>query len=58
MPAETLIDLGPETLRRALKENPPNSFRLLNAMARMLSGGLKCERHIAEQLELDLKLQL
>jgi hypothetical protein len=46
---ETLLDLGPETLRRALQENPMNAFRLLNAMARTVSGGLKCERHIADQ---------
>jgi len=46
---ETLLDLGPETLRRALQENPMNAFRLLNALARVLSGGLKCERHVADQ---------
>ena len=56
--SEALLDLGPETLRRALKENPLNAFRLLNSIARMLSGGLKCERHVADQLERALKQHL
>ena len=55
--SEALIDLGPETLRRALKENPMSCFRLLNALARVLSGGLKCERHIADLAARALILQ-
>jgi hypothetical protein len=54
---ETLLDLGPETLRRALQENPMNAFRLLNAMARTVSGGLKCERHVADQAALQARAE-
>ena len=54
--SEALVALGPETLRRALQENPLNAFRLLNAMARVLSGGLKCERHLADQVQRQARL--
>jgi hypothetical protein len=50
---ESFIDFGPETVRRALKENPMNAFRLLNALARILSGGLRCERFICEKVNHD-----
>ena len=55
--SETLIDLGPEAIRRALKENPMSCFRLLNALARVLSGGLKGERLIADLAQRALELQ-
>jgi hypothetical protein len=54
---EALIDLGSGTLQRALKENPLNAFRLLNALARILSGGLKCERLLDELAERKARLQ-
>ena len=53
---EALIDFGRDTLQRALKENPLNAFRLLNAMARMLSGGIKCERLLAEEADRKARL--
>ena len=50
---ETFIDLGPETIRRALEQNPMNAFRLLNALARILSGGLRSERFLAQKAQHD-----
>jgi hypothetical protein len=44
--AEALIDLGPEVLRQSMKDDSRNAYRLLNSMARILSGGLRCEQHI------------
>ena len=55
--SEALIDLGPATLRRALQEQPLNALRLLNSLARMLSGGIKCERHVVEQAERQARLE-
>ena len=46
---EVFANLGPETVRRALEESPRNAFRLLNALARILSGGLRCERFLAQK---------
>jgi hypothetical protein len=50
---EIFVDLGPETIRRALQQSPMNAFRLLNALARILSGGLRCERFLAQKAELE-----
>jgi len=43
---QTIIDLGPEGLKEAMKDSPLNCFRLLNALARLINSGLKCETHI------------
>jgi hypothetical protein len=29
-----------------MKDSPLNCFRLLNALARLINSGLKCEKHI------------
>jgi hypothetical protein len=43
---QTIIDLGPEGLKDAMKDSPLNCFRLLNALARLINSGLKCETQI------------
>jgi hypothetical protein len=43
---QTIVDLGPEGLKEAMQASPLNCFRLLNAMARLINSGLKCETHI------------
>jgi hypothetical protein len=43
---QTVIDLGPEGLKDAMKDSPLNCFRLLNALARLINSGLKCEHQI------------
>ena len=48
---ETIVGLGGEILREALLANPLNYFRMLNSFARLTTGGLKCERHLAEEAQ-------
>jgi hypothetical protein len=48
---EAIAGAGSDILREALEENPLNYFRMLNSFARLTNGGLKCERHLAEQAE-------
>jgi hypothetical protein len=43
---QTIIDLGPDGLKDAMKDSPLNCFRLLNALARLVNSGLKCESHV------------
>jgi len=43
---QTIIDLGPAGLKDAMKDSPLNCFRLLNALARLINSGLKCENQI------------
>ncbi len=43
-----LADFGPQTIRTACQANPLNLIRLLNSLARLTDGGLKCERHQKE----------
>jgi hypothetical protein len=43
---QTIIDLGPEGLKEAMQASPLNCFRLLNALARLINSGLKCETQI------------
>jgi len=44
-----VADVGAEILREALIANPLNYFRMLNAFSRIAAGGLKCERHLADE---------
>jgi hypothetical protein len=46
---QTIIDLGPEGLKEAMRASPLNCFRLLNALARLVNSGLKCEQVVAKQ---------
>jgi hypothetical protein len=46
---EAVVDIGADILREALLENPLNYFRMLNAFSRLTTGGLKCERHLADE---------
>ena len=46
--SETLLDLGPDVLRKGLADDPRNAFRLLNSLARLISGGLRCEKLLLE----------
>ena len=48
---ETIVGLGGEILREALLANPLNYFRMLNSFARLTTGGLKCERHLADEAQ-------
>jgi hypothetical protein len=43
---QTIVDLGPEGLKEAMQASPLNCFRLLNALARLINSGLKCEHQI------------
>jgi hypothetical protein len=54
--SEALIDLGPETLRKGLQQDPRNAYRLLNSLARLLSGGLRCEQYLLATAERKAKL--
>ncbi len=54
---EAVAELGGDVLREALIANPLNYFRMLNSFARLTNGGLKCEHHLAETAERQLKLQ-
>ena len=55
--SEALIDLGPEALRKGLQEDPRNAYRLLNSLARLLSGGLRCEQHLLDAAERKAQLE-
>jgi hypothetical protein len=48
---EAVVELGSDILREALIANPLNYFRMLNAFSRLTNGGLKCERHLAEEAQ-------
>jgi len=48
---EAVADIGPDILRQALAANPLNYFRMLNSFARLTNGGLKCDRHLQEDLD-------
>jgi hypothetical protein len=54
---ETVAELGGDILREALIANPLNYFRMLNSFARLTNGGLKCERHLAEEADRKTKLE-
>jgi hypothetical protein len=47
--SEAMVALGPDVLREALAANPLNYFRMLNSFTRLINGGLRCERHAAEE---------
>ncbi len=53
---ELLIDLDPNSLRELLETNPDKYTRLLNAIARLSDGQLKCERHRAQEAERESRL--
>jgi hypothetical protein len=53
---EALADLGSETFRKAIAANPLNALRMLNTLSRLTVGGLKCERHLADEAERKAKL--
>jgi len=48
---EVLAEIGPEMFREALTTSPHNLFRMLNTFARLTNGGLKCERHLADEAQ-------
>src|SRR5215469_1246461 len=48
---EAVLDIGADILREALIDNPLNYFRMLNAFSRLTNGGLKCERHLADEAQ-------
>ena len=54
---ETLAEVGNDILREALAANPLNYFRMLNSFSRLVSGSLKCERHLSEAAERKAKLK-
>src|SRR5262245_18670245 len=53
---EALADLGSETFRKAIAANPLNALRMLNTLSRLTVGGLKCERHLADEAERKARL--
>jgi cell division protein FtsI/penicillin-binding protein 2 len=44
-----MLEMGTDILRQAIVENPLNYFRMLNAVARLTNGGLRCERHLLDE---------
>jgi hypothetical protein len=48
---EAVADMGGDVLRQALAANPLNYFRMLNSFARLTNGGLKCDRHLHDDLD-------
>lgn len=54
---EAVADIGADSLRQAIKLNPLNLLRMLNSLSRLTSGGLKCERHLAEEADRSAKRQ-
>jgi len=55
--SEALIDLGPEVLRKSMQDDSRNAYRLLNSLARLLSGGLRCESHLMDLAERKASLE-
>ena len=53
---EALVELGADTLRKAIAADPLNGLRMLNTLSRLTTGGLKCERHLATEAERKAKL--
>ena len=53
---ELLVDLDPAALRETLEEEPDKYTRLLNAIARLSDGELRCERHRSQEAERQAKL--
>ena len=54
---ELLVDLDPAAMRESFEENPDKYTRLLNAIARISDGELKCERHCTDQAQRLAKIQ-
>jgi hypothetical protein len=48
---EVVAEAGADTLRQAFKANPLNFLRVLNSLSRLTNGGLKCERHLADETD-------
>jgi len=55
--SEALLELGPDGIRKSLAEDPRNTFRLLNSLARLISGGLRCEKHLLETAAQGIQLE-
>ena len=53
---EAIADMGGDVLRQALAANPLNYFRMLNSFARLTNGGLRCERHLIDDIILRAKI--
>jgi hypothetical protein len=53
---ELLLDLNPISLRERLQSDPDKYTRLLNAIARLSDGHLRCERQRSQEAELKAKL--
>jgi hypothetical protein len=45
---EAVAEIGPESLRAAVRENPLNILRMLNSLSRLTMGGIRCERHLVD----------
>ena len=46
-----IAEFGSQTFHDAVKANPLNLLRMLNALSRITAGGLKCQRFLAEEAE-------
>src|SRR5213075_1619398 len=46
---DAIAEIGPESLRAAIRENPLNLIRMLNSLSRLTLGGLRCEQHLFER---------
>ncbi len=54
---EALVELGADTIRKAIAADPLNGLRMLNTLSRLTAGGLRCEHHLAQQAERQAKLE-
>jgi len=53
---QLMVDLDPTTLREQVEGNPDKYTRLLNAIARLSEGEIKCERHRSQETERQVRV--
>jgi Protein of unknown function (DUF3486) len=54
---QLLVDLDPVAMRETLEDNPDKYTRLLNAIARLSDGAIKCDRHRTDEAERHAKIE-
>jgi hypothetical protein len=54
---QLLVDLDPVAMKETLEENPDKYTRLLNAIARLSDGAIKCDRHRTDEAERHAKIE-
>ena len=44
---DAIAEIGSDSLRAAIQQNPLNLIRMLNSLSRLTLGGLRCEQHVS-----------